>query len=467
VWQSGEQLVIADYDTWSGRAKTFPKGLFHAVVCVPLRSGGRVAGVLGVAHVEPNRTFSPQDVNVLTRFAELASVTLDNAKLYSDLQQELVARRRAEQALQFQAHLLDTVENAVIATDERNAITYWNDFARRLLGQRPDEVIGKRFRDVVPVPDAVAEDVNRTTEAGETWAGDFELARRDGTTFIAFARVSPIRNPDGSIAGQIGVIIDVTERRRAEEALRASLQREKDVSKRLIALDEMKTTFLEAVSHELRNPLSVILGVALTLEKHEVEFSEERARQLMDKLSGNARKLDRLLSDLLDLDRLSRGILHPRLRPTDVSALVRQVLAGSDVSGGRSVRLVLSDVIVPVEPAKVERIVENLVANAVRHTPDGTPIWVRVEQVPDGVVIAVEDAGPGVPAHLHDAIFEAFRQGGDGRRPSPGVGIGLSLVARFAELHGGRAWVEDRPGGGASFKVFLPARHPEPEPARS
>ena len=254
------------------------------------------------------------------------------------------------------------------------------------------------------------------------------------------------------------MLIDITDRRRAEEALRASLEREKEVSKRLLALDEMKTTFLEAVSHELRNPLSVILGVALTLERREVRFSEERSLQLVDKLATNARKLDRLLSDLLDLDRMSRGIMQPRLRPTDVSALVRQVLAGNEVAGGRPIRLALSDVIVPVEPAKVERIVENLVANAVRHTPEGTPIWVRVEAVDDGVVVAVEDAGPGVPTHLREAIFEAFQQGSEGRRTSPGVGIGLSLVARFAELHGGRAWVEDRPGGGASFKVFLPSK---------
>jgi PAS domain S-box-containing protein len=460
VWQTGDPLVVVDYDTWEGRSATFPKGLFHAVVCVPLRSAGEVVGVLGLAHVEAHRAFGPEDVSILGRFAELASVTLDNARLYTEAQQELVARRKAEQALRFQAHLLDTVENAVVATGGGDAITYWNDFARRLLGWRQDEVLGKRFRDVVPVPQDVIEQVNRTTEEGGTWAGDFELSRRDGSIFIAFAKVSPIKGPAGSVEGLIGVLIDVTERRRAEEALRASLQREKEVSRRLIALDEMKTTFLEAVSHELRNPLAVILGVALTLERPDVELSEGRAHQLVDKLAGNARKLDRLLSDLLDLDRLSRGIMQPRLRPTDVSALVRQVLAGNDVSSDRSIRLVLSDVIVPAEPAKVERIVENLVANAVRHTPEGTPIWVRVESVSEGAVIAVEDAGPGVPAHLHDAIFEAFRQGTEGRRTSPGVGIGLSLVARFAELHGGRAWVEDRPGGGASFKVFLPSEPP-------
>jgi signal transduction histidine kinase len=108
-----------------------------------------------------------------------------------------------------------------------------------------------------------------------------------------------------------------------------------------------------------------------------------------------------------------------------------------------------------VDGAKVERIVENLLANAVRHTSVGTQIWIRVNASDDGVLIAVEDAGPGVPEDLRIAVFEPFRQGTEGG-PSPGVGIGLSLVARFSELHGGRAWVEEREGGGASFRVFLP-----------
>jgi signal transduction histidine kinase len=263
------------------------------------------------------------------------------------------------------------------------------------------------------------------------------------------------------------VFMDITERRKTEEALRAAFEREKEVSKRLLAVDEMKTTFLEAVSHELRTPLSAILGLALTLERHDDRFSPERTRQMMGRLSANARKLDKLLSDLLDLDRLSRGILKPRRRPTDSSALVRQVVAGSDVVEDRPVKLQLADVIVPVEPAKVERVVENLVANAVRHTPEGTPIWIRVEESAEGVVIAVEDAGPGVPHELRQSIFEAFQQGSERSAGSPGVGIGLSLVARFAELHGGRAWVEDRPGGGASFRVFLPTGAPDGDAATS
>jgi signal transduction histidine kinase len=114
-------------------------------------------------------------------------------------------------------------------------------------------------------------------------------------------------------------------------------------------------------------------------------------------------------------------------------------------------------VTVSLDPAKVERIIENLLANAARHTPEGTPVWVRVEQPPGGgVLLAVEDAGTGVPAELRDSVFEPFRQGPDTPTHAPGVGIGLTLVARFAELHGGRAWVEERPGGGSSFRVLIP-----------
>ena len=130
-------MVIPDYDTWDGRSPNYPKGVFHAVVAVPLNSGGEVVGVLGVAHVEHGVAFGPEAADILDRFAELGSIALDNARLYSESQQELVERRRAEKALRFQAHLLDSVENAVVATDAGDAITYWNAFAERLLGWRP------------------------------------------------------------------------------------------------------------------------------------------------------------------------------------------------------------------------------------------------------------------------------------------------------------------------------------------
>jgi signal transduction histidine kinase len=101
--------------------------------------------------------------------------------------------------------------------------------------------------------------------------------------------------------------------------------------------------------------------------------------------------------------------------------------------------------------------VENLLVNAAKHTPPGSPVGLRVDRAEGGVRITVEDRGKGVPDHLKESVFRPFERGPGKLAHAPGTGIGLSLVARFAELHGGRAWVEDRPGGGASFRVFLPA----------
>jgi signal transduction histidine kinase len=250
------------------------------------------------------------------------------------------------------------------------------------------------------------------------------------------------------------VISDITERKLAEEALQESERREREAAERLRSLDEMKNRFLAAVSHELRSPLTSILGMSITLEQQDLP-AEDR-RDLTGRLAANARKLDRLLEDLLDIDRLSRGIVTPTPRPTDVEALVRRTVGSLDALGERAITLETEPVVVDVDPAKVERIVENLVMNAVRHTEPGIPIRVRIWPEEPGVVIAVEDEGLGVPPELQEAIFEPFRQGPTASPHSPGTGIGLSLVAMFADLHGGRAWVQDREGGGASFRVFLP-----------
>jgi len=260
-----------------------------------------------------------------------------------------------------------------------------------------------------------------------------------------------------------GLIVDITQRKRAEQALKRSEQqysdafkREREATQRLRALDEMKNTFLEAVSHDLRTPLTSILGSALTLEQSGLDIPREDATDLLRRIAANARKLERLLSDLLDLDRLQRGIVSPQRRPTDLAMLVRQAIRESDLLAEREVEIDAEPLVANLDAAKVERIVENLLANAARHTPPGSPLWIRISKEPMGVLLVVEDAGPGVPDPLKEAVFEPFRQGDGGPNPSPGVGVGLSLVARFAELHGGSAWVQDRPGGGASFRVYLP-----------
>ena len=330
----------------------------------------------------------------------------------------------------------------------------------QIMGCTPEEFIAEPELWLELIPDEHQRAEMRATyvdairERRPSWTGEYLIRRRDGREVWVHDETTFVTDEHGEPLFLQGVMYDVTERKLAERALRESEQREREAAERLRSIDEMKNTFLAAVSHELRSPLTAILGLALTLERRWLPEPEQD--ELLGRLAVNARKLDRLLKDLLDIDRLSRGIVTPKVRPSDLAAIVGRTVESLDVLDQRSILVETEPVVVPVDPPKIERIVENLVMNAVRHTEPDVGIWVRVWAQDGGAVIAVEDDGPGVPDDLRHEIFEPFRQGPTSSAHAPGTGIGLSLVAMFAELHGGRAWVEDRDGGGASFRIFLP-----------
>jgi PAS domain S-box-containing protein len=337
---------------------------------------------------------------------------------------------------------------------------------QQLLGYTPEETIQPDFWKTLVHPedrDRVLAEEERCNRTGDPWHMEYRVIAKDGRVVWVRDHAVLVPGDDGERDFWQGYYIDITEQKQAETALRQALERERQAAERerqaagqLRALDEMKNTFLDAVSHELRTPLAAVVGIALTLKRSGADLAEEDAVDLVDRLVSNSAKLDRLLTDLLDLDRLSKGILAPERSRTDLAALVSRIAQEWQERSGRRLDLAVEPVVAWVDPAKVERVVENLLVNAGRHTTPDTPVWVKVARRGEGVLLTVEDAGGGVPQELRTAMFEPFRQGPDAAAHAPGVGIGLSLVARFAELHGGRAWVQDRPGGGASFQVLLP-----------
>ena len=363
----------------------------------------------------------------------------------------------------FRFHLLDlrpiarsrifqTIGEGVVVLDLGGKVIDANVAAERLLGLPLARIVGQPARRVLPAWAGVVQD--------QLALGDGEAIEEiEMGTSTHEVTVSSLTDHLGWPTGQLVVARDVTERRRVEQQLRDSLEREQASTRQLRALDQMKSTFLQAVSHDLRTPLASVLGIAITLQCHQQELDAGDAADLLQRLSRSARKMDRLLNDLLDLDRLAQPTVSPERERVDLGELVERVVkdASAELLEHRPVHVAVCPLRLEVDPPKVERIVENLLANAARHTPPGTPVWVRVKQHGNGALLVVDDAGPGVPPQLRETIFQPFRQGPRPASHAPGLGVGLALVRVFAQLHGGSAWVEDRPGGrGASFRVHLP-----------
>ncbi|HEX9889232.1 MAG TPA: ATP-binding protein [Nitriliruptorales bacterium] len=321
------------------------------------------------------------------------------------------------------------------------------------LGLAEGELVGTRLEEYLGTDDPEHPVIASVDAALNGQVQIFEL-EFEGRAYSV--KVEPVMGPDGAITAALGIALDVTSQHEHQAELEQLLGRQQEANERLESLNAMKDSFLQAVSHELRTPLTSVRGFAATLGRHRHSLTDEGADLLFERLVANADKLDRLLNDLLDVDRLERGILEPRRSVVQVGRLACE-LADTIETGTRRLTLDVEEVTAWVDGPKVERIVENLLGNAVKHTPDGTRITLVVAASPDGVRLEVRQEGVPVPDGLKQVIFEPFRQGPLRTGHQPGTGIGLSLVSRFAELHGGRAWVQDTSDGGAAFCVDLPA----------
>ena len=321
--------------------------------------------------------------------------------------------------------------------DIRRDVVTWSDELYRIFGRAPaaGPVTYQSYLEHIHPDDRAFVDgaITRAFGDREPFAFEHRIVRPDGAERVIASRGRIILSGNEPMS-MVGTAQDVTDQRQA---------------------DRLREDILSAVSHELRTPLTSVLGFALTLERRRKDLPDEAVEATVLELSRAARRLERLLSDLLDVERLRRGLVVVSREPTDVLALVEAAVAACPLDG-RHVGISGAPLQAEVDAPKLERIVENLVMNAVRHTPAESAIHIRLEVEDSDLLLVVEDDGPGIADEFKEAVFETFNRGPNMLSVTPGTGIGLALVARFAALHGGRAWVEDAPDGGASFRVRLP-----------
>ncbi|MBF0333644.1 MAG: response regulator [Alphaproteobacteria bacterium] len=275
-----------------------------------------------------------------------------------------------------------------------------------------------------------------------------------------------MRDEHGAITSWVGVNLDITDRKRAEtDAARKKAELEVALNQ-VRDLDEAKSRFFANVSHELRTPLALILGPVDDLLAN--ADMPSAWRNDLDVVRRNAQTLLAYVTDLLDLSRLDAGPMRPDYRQSDLADSVRQIAAHFQAAAARRGVALLVDaperLAAQIDPAKLGRVVFNLMSNAFKHVPDRTGlIEVGLRAAGGNAVIEVGDNGPGVPGDMREMIFERFARGGEPQRGG-GTGLGLAIAKEFVAQHGGTVVVDDAAAGGALFRVVIPLTAPEGTP---
>jgi two-component system sensor histidine kinase KdpD len=226
-------------------------------------------------------------------------------------------------------------------------------------------------------------------------------------------------------------------------------------------VDRLRRALIGTVSHDLRTPLATIKASSSAMLDPDVPLDGAQTHELLELIEAQTDRLTRLVSNLLDMSRIQSGTLVPDAIPVDLRDLVVEAVETLDPSAAGRVEVSIGDDVsrVEVDHVFITEALVNLLDNALRHAPEGTPVV--VDAVGDGgrIRVRVTDRGPGIPAGERDAVFAqaARRAGGDAERPSGGTGVGLTIVKSFVEAHGGHLEVEDADGGGARFCFDVPA----------
>lgn len=389
------------------------------------------------------------------------------------LAQDVTDRARAQAELAAERALLRTVLDSaplgVVAFDAEGRITEWNRAAGTVCGVGRDEAIGQVVTDLAPARNDLELNKQRVERAlgGEVMLAEpvaFCRPGEDEQTHVE-ASVAPLRDASGRVVGGVGVVVDVTERIRAE-ADRARLIADLDAEReRAVRASQAKSAMLAGLSHELRTPLGAVLGFAQLLRDGRAgALTAEQVEYVDDVLTG-AGYLLRVVNDALDLARVEAGVVELRPERIDLRAVVAEALATvAPLAAAHHITVSArfrDDVPLTADPGRVRQVLLNYLSNAVKYSHSGDEVIVEVAREGDrGVRLTVRDNGPGIPAAEMGRLFVEFQRLSSDR-DVPGSGLGLAITKRLVEAMGGSVSAESSPGGGSAFHAVLPL-----EPAR-
>jgi len=362
---------------------------------------------------------------------------------------DITERKRIEEALQrSEANyrmLVESSPDGIISVDNKVRIIDCNEEICRLLGYPREELKGKDFRELLAsaLPDKLSAYYDQLTQKGlvET---KFEFLAHGGRTIPVWAKIVGAYDVDGRLSQALVYIRDIAERQK---------------------LDQLKDEFIGLVSHELRSPLTVIMGAVNTALTEEGRISRNEMRQLLQDASWEAESLSHLLGNLLELSQAQADRLFLSREPVSVKNVVRDTVEKiKRQSSNHRFEIDLPKVLPPVhaDELRLERILHNLLENAVKYSPDGSKITVSARVEDDHMVIGVSDEGVGISLHDQTKLFSPFeRLAAQKLRGVKGIGLGLVVCRRLVEAHGGRIWVESEPGRGSTFYFTLPLKDGE------
>lgn len=410
VMETGKPVVLDE----STPKKIKTAYLVHSLIYVPLSIRNHTIGVLGVDNRRVGSTLTSKHITILMAMANYAAIAIENAKLYQRSENE---RRRL-------GAILNQIKNAVLVVDPDKRVLLINPTGREAFSIQDD-----------PMGREVAEVINHTRL--------LELIQRQGQLPLH----DEIELKDGRVFDVQGTLI---------EGLGKAIVMQ-DIT-HLKELDRIKSDFVTAVSHDLRSPLTAILGYAELIER--VGDVNEKQHEFIRRVKVSVQQITCLVTDLLDLGKIEAG-LDSTKEPTPIAMLANEVadnLRGVAEAKGihLEVKLPKESPIVFGAPARLRQMISNLLDNATKYSLNGGTIWMEIEAEQDQVILKVKDNGPGIPTADLPYLFDKFYRASNAPEDLPGTGLGLSIVKSIVDNHNGRVWVDSRIDEGTTFSVVLP-----------